>query len=75
MFSNAQHADDIAYKYADAIVYVWKGFKKGSVGRVLSIGRDYAILCIGGTGVHTLKRENIIRYVNMNKYLKEEKTK
>lgn len=53
--------DEIAFKYTGALAYVWKGIRKGVVGRVLSIGGTHARICIGGTGVHTLKRENLIR--------------
>ncbi|KLO11985.1 hypothetical protein SCHPADRAFT_891181 [Schizopora paradoxa] len=52
--------DVLAHKYMDEVIYVWKGFKKGSVGRVLSIGGTHARVCIGGTGVHTFKRENLL---------------
>lgn len=56
--------DVLAYRYADKLVYVWRGARKGRVGRIIAIGGDYAQICIGGTGVHTIKRAHLMRYDN-----------
>lgn len=53
--------DLLAYKYLDEVVYAWKGHERGNVGRVLCMGGTHARICIGGTGVHTLKRDDLVR--------------
>lgn len=57
--------DKIAYRYTGKLVYVWKGDKKGRVGRVFSIGGTHAQVAFsgmtGGTGVQTIKREYLMR--------------
>lgn len=58
--------DKLAHKYTGKLVYVWKGERKGRVGRVLSAGGNRAQIAFGGmtgaTGVYTIKREYLIRY-------------
>lgn len=63
-----QDHDTLAYKYRDALVFVWAGDMKGRLGRVKSIGGIYAQVEFTGTaygsGVRHLKRRNLIRCVN-----------
>ncbi len=52
------------------LVYIWKGEKKGQVGRVENMGILDARLSftgtIGGAGIRSLKRANLIKYVRKN---------
>ncbi|KLO10010.1 hypothetical protein SCHPADRAFT_999856 [Schizopora paradoxa] len=52
--------DKLAYKYSDKIVYVWKGEKRGKIGRVLAIGSSRAQICVNGKSVLSVKRENLM---------------
>ncbi len=58
--------DEMANLYRGKLVYVWKGEKKGQVGRVVNMGILDARLSftgtVGDTGIRSLKRVNLIRY-------------
>ncbi len=57
--------DVLALKFNGRQVYVWRGPKKGWIGRVRSIGGEHAQVEFTGVGtgcvIETLKRENLIR--------------
>ncbi len=57
--------DQMANLYRGKLVYMWKGEKKGQVGRVVNMGILDARLSftgtVGDTGIRSLKRANLIR--------------
>ncbi len=59
--------DKMANLCRGKLVYVWKGEKKGQVGRVENMGILDARLSftgtVGGAGIRSLKRANLIKYV------------
>ncbi len=58
--------DKMANLYRGKLVYVWKGEKKGQVGRVVNMGildvRLSFTGTVGDTGIRSLKQANLIRY-------------
>ncbi len=58
--------DRMANLYRGKLVYIWKGEKKGQVGRVENMGKLDARLSFTGSavgmGIRTLKRVNLMRY-------------
>lgn len=60
--------DHLAIKYEGKKVYVWRGERKGKVGRVISMSGPYARVSLSGTtegaGIYAIKREYLIRYVD-----------
>lgn len=59
--------DYYAKKYTGKLVYIWNGPWKGRIGYVQSVSGKEARLSItgiGGSGIQTLKRANLIRCNN-----------
>lgn len=59
--------DELALKFVDQYVYVWKGRRKGRIGLVKAIGGEKAQVEFAGGGagctIETLQRENPITFV------------
>lgn len=57
--------DALAAKYQGKMVYIWKGQRKGRVGRVVLMSGPYARVSITGTvegsGIYAIKREYLMR--------------